>query len=239
MRYTGVDGCRGGWCVVTLPDNGLGSVRIEPDFEAVWKNHRDSSCLLVDIPIGLLECMENGETARRCDVQARTLLGKGASRVFPAPCRQAVYASNKSLAKQQNIEYLGKSLSEQTLMIAPKIREVDELLLREADARAKVFEVHPEILFYFLAGGKTLPPKRSKAGEQARKEILKRLEPRTEDLLNQAAALSKKFAALDDVLDALACAVTALKAQCSFQTIPENVPKDAKGLPMQMVYWKP
>jgi len=240
MQYTGVDGCRGGWCVVTLPEGGPGRLCIEPDFRSVWQNHHESATIFVDMPIGLLDCAENGNPGRACDLLARQLLGKGAtSRVFPAPCRHAVYARNKAEAKRLNVARMGKSLSEQTLMIAPKIRQVDELLLTNSEARAKIFEVHPEIVFYFLGGGKTQPPKRSREGEKARVNILKHFEPRTEDILNQAKALSKRYAALDDVLDALACAVAALKAKGRFETIPGDVPLDSKGLPMQMAYWKP
>jgi predicted RNase H-like nuclease len=240
MRYTGVDGCKTGWCVVTLPEIGPGAVRIEPDFRSVWLNHRGSSTILVDMPIGLLEQREDGDPRRRCDALARQLLGKDAtSRVFAVPCRQAIYAKDKAEAQVLNQRHLERKISAQTIAIAPKIRQVDELLLSDPKARNKIFEVHPEILFYFLAGGNTLPRKRSREGEKARIETLKRLEPRTDDILNQAAMLSKQYVAKDDVLDALACAVTALKAKGNFQTLPSDVPPDPKGLPMQMVYWMP
>ncbi|MEA3365700.1 MAG: DUF429 domain-containing protein [Candidatus Hydrogenedentes bacterium] len=240
MEYTGVDGCRGGWCVVTLPEDGPATLCIEPDFRSVWQNHHESATIFVDMPIGLLDGAEDRNPGRVCDLLARQLLGKGAtSRVFSAPCRQAVYAKSKAEAKRLNVARMGRSLSEQTLMIAPKIRQVDELLLTNSEARAKVFEVHPEIVFYFLAGGRTQPAKRSREGEKARVGILKRFEPRTVHILNQAAMLRKQYVAKDDVLDALACAVAALKARGRFETIPNDVPLDSKGLPMQMVYWKP
>ncbi|MFO7976915.1 MAG: DUF429 domain-containing protein [Candidatus Hydrogenedentota bacterium] len=240
MRYTGVDGCRGGWCVVTLPGKGPGSLRIEPDFQSVWQNHRDSSMILVDMPIGLLEDGKNGNPARACDTLARKLLGKGAtSRVFPVPCRQAVYAEDKAEARRLNLQHLGRSIPAQALKIVPRIREVDECLLHTDEARKKVFECHPEIIFKHLNDGNTLPGKRTPEGIRLRNDILQRYEPRSEDILNQGAGLSKRYAALDDVLDALACAMAGLKAKGRFQSLPEDVPLDPKGLPMQMVYWKP
>ena len=50
-----------------------------------------------------------------------------------------------------------------------------------------------------------------------------------------------KGVAGDDVLDALAAAVTARGVWQSqkFPTLPDNPDKDSKGLAMEMVYWVP
>ena len=48
--------------------------------------------------------------------------------------------------------------------------------------------------------------------------------------------------AKDDILDALAAAVTGWLAgsgRGKLATLPSEPPKDAKGLPMEMVYWQP
>ena len=44
--------------------------------------------------------------------------------------------------------------------------------------------------------------------------------------------------AKDDILDALVAAVTARCGHDRLQTIPNCPPKDCKGLPMEMVYYK-
>ena len=53
---------------------------------------------------------------------------------------------------------------------------------------------------------------------------------------------TKSQVADDDILDALAAAITA-RIGCQqgneLRTLPENPPTDSKGLPMEMVYAKP
>ena len=43
--------------------------------------------------------------------------------------------------------------------------------------------------------------------------------------------------ARDDIVDALAAAVTARMAQGDYRTLPENVETDQEGLRMEMVSW--
>ena len=88
MIYVGVDGCKAGWFSVLLSDNNYWEIDIFPDIKALWDNYRDSSLILLDIPIGL---RENSNIERLCDLEARKRLGKRRSSVFPVPCRQAVY----------------------------------------------------------------------------------------------------------------------------------------------------
>ena len=51
--------------------------------------------------------------------------------------------------------------------------------------------------------------------------------------------MPKKDATDDDILDALVAAVTVKIGRERYQTLPPNPCKDSRGLPMEMVYYKP
>ena len=84
--------------------------------------------------------------------------------------------------------------------------------------------------------------KRDYKGIRERIEVLKRCERQTEIICDSACKyLWKQQAAADDILDALAAAVTAkLGLGCSdnyqLRTLPECPPTDDQCLPMEMVY---
>ena len=57
-----------------------------------------------------------------------------------------------------------RKVSKQLFNIAPKIREVDEVLRAMPDANGRVFEVHPEVAFWRLNGERALTePKKVKS----------------------------------------------------------------------------
>ena len=84
--------------------------------------------------------------------------------------------------------------------------------------------------------------KRDYKGIKERMEVLKRCEQRTEKICKSACKyLWNPQVAGDDILDALAAAVTAkLGIGCSdsyqLRTLPKCPPRDCEGLPMEMVY---
>ena len=84
--------------------------------------------------------------------------------------------------------------------------------------------------------------KKGKKGEEERLNVLRKI-LRPADLDNvyrdACSKFSRKNVAKDDILDALAAAVTAWKGYDHLRTTPEDPPQDAKRLPMEMVYWKP
>lgn len=106
----GLDGCRGGWFAVILAEDGRWELGLFPDISTAWASCRDSSLILIDIPIGL---KEDG-IERQCDREARRLLGKRHPSVFPVPCRQAVYAETYRAACDINEQRTGRRLSKQT-----------------------------------------------------------------------------------------------------------------------------
>lgn len=241
MDVVGVDGCRRGWLAIRLAQTGEWNAAVFPTFAELWAAHRQAALILVDIPIGL---KEGSPTARRCDQEARRILGPRRSSVFPVPCRAAIYQADYDTAIRENLRSTGKSIFRAVWQIVARIREVDELLRKEEAARRCVRESHPELCFWALNGGRPLAHnKKTEAGAAERRglltEVLPRLHPRFAALLDRIPAFPGRAAAPDDFLDALALAATAwLGLTRGFSTLPPDPEFDSCGLPMEMVYAK-
>jgi predicted RNase H-like nuclease len=157
--------------------------------------------------------------------------------VFRAPCRPAIYAKTYKEASDINEQLTGKRLPCQTWNIIPKIREVDILLSEHESARSRVREIHPEICFWALAGRPMEQSKKTRGGFSERKQVLQSVYPYTDDVISCAlSTYRRKEVAKDDVLDALAAAVTAIVGVESLVSIPETPERDKRGLGMEMVY---
>ncbi len=89
-------------------------------------------------------------------MEARKVLGKRRSSVFPVPCRKAVYESNYQEASRINHKLTGRYLSKQSWLISNKIKEVDKLLIGSMTLRNLIREIHPEICFWGLNGKKSM-----------------------------------------------------------------------------------
>lgn len=236
MKVVGIDRCRAGWFWVALEDGGW-SVGTAPSASGVWRAHRDADRILVDVPVGL---RERGPEERACDVLARELLGTRGSSVFPVPCRPAVHADGPEEASRINEERTGRKLSAQSRSLIAGIREFDRLLRSEAGAREVVRETHPEVAFWGLNGGAAVGAgKRDREGLVERIAILDAHDRRAPKAVSATLlAFPRNRVARHDVLDALAGAVTGLRAS-GLRTIPDDPPLDARGLPMEMVFWAP
>ncbi|MFH0821764.1 MAG: DUF429 domain-containing protein [Pseudomonadota bacterium] len=233
----GVDGCAAGWIAVAIVLNGAWTVDVYPNIETVWESHPQPNVILVDIPIGL---SENG--TRLCDQEARRMLGRRAVSVFSVPCRPAVYAGSYDEACDINKAHTGHRISKQTWAIVPKIREMDQFLQNNPQARAKVREVHPEVCFAGLNGLQPMAHRKKDAeGRRERMAVLERFYPRIGELVAEAQLrlVGRRTAGIDDVLDAATAAITGLGGRARLKTLPEVPPKDLMGLPMEMVYRVP
>ena len=233
----GVDGCRGGWLAIRLDINQSWKVEIFQDFAALWSCHRNSALILVDIPIGLPEDTND----RICDRAARAILGPRRASVFPVPCRAAVYAPDYGAAIKINERVTGKRIFRATWNLIPRMRQVDEILRADLQARRVIREAHPEVLFWGLNRGKPIAfPKKTEDGEAERLEALESVYPPAKALFSEAVeTLTGGAAARDDLLDALAAAITGLIGGAKLQTLPASPERDAHGLPMEMVYYLP
>lgn len=219
-RGIGIDGCRGGWLVAVLSDEGWTFALLEHMDELAID---DDSRVLIDMPIGLPD-----REARRCDGLARRQLGRRSSTIFPVPIRDAVYADDYRQACDINELHTGKRFSRQAWNLCPKIRQLDQWL--RSHPTAPLYEAHPEIAFAHYNGGEPLSPKRSEEGKAARLTLLDRFEPRSREAMAACRRrYRKREVADDDILDAM---ILALAAKHALLNIPDEVPRDRYSLPM-------
>jgi predicted RNase H-like nuclease len=232
----GVDACRGGWIVaVVQPAGDEATVRVAACFADVLAAPEAPAVVAVDMPIGLPERARHG--GRAAESAARPLLGGRQSSVFSVPSRAALAAADYREACRIALASSDppRMVSKQLFMLAPKIREVDGCLRIDAEAAARVFEVHPEVAFWRLNGDRALDqPKKVKGrchepGLKLRRRLLL-------DAGLPAAVVNgtaPKGAELDDLLDALACAAVARRIHAGVaRAFPDPPERDAFGLPM-------
>jgi predicted RNase H-like nuclease len=212
----GFDGCPAGWVALTLVDGRVDSVEVVAQL-APAVAVRGPAAIAIDMPIGLVDGI------RDADVAARRLLPGRASSVFSTPPRAVVdgwrdgSVATHAQATALAVAVTGKGLSQQAWRLVPKIAEVDDLVETLGDpgpvdgavtpdgpssspSPMPVLEVHPEVAFSVVTGG-PLPRKRSWAGVNVRRSVLRRL----------GVALPDRFAGdevatPDDVVDAAICA---------------------------------
>lgn len=170
----GLDGCPGGWVQVMVSADGQGKtqVMVVPDIAAVVSNV-DSGRLAavgIDIPIGLPD-----SGSRRCDIEARKMIGPRRNSVFPAPARGLLGSETYEEASARSRAISGKGISRQTFAILPRIHEVD--LLMTPDRQRHLVEVHPEVCFTILAGGPMAHHKATNEGRAERLAALRRVFP--------------------------------------------------------------
>ena len=232
MTHLGADGCPAGWIVAEAPD-----ARATPVFwlagtfaDLAARAARRGRITCVDVPIGL------AVERRACDLEARRLLGpRRAPSVFTPPCRAALAGADRAAIRAANVRATGRSLSEQSLGIVPKIREVDAAMTPALQARVR--EVHPELVFAAAARGGLAAGKRTAEGRAARLALLPRPFARA-----APTAARRPFAAspvaLDDYVDALAALVASLRiAGGGGRRLPaDRVERDERGLAMQIWY---
>jgi predicted RNase H-like nuclease len=188
--------------------------------------------IAIDIPIGLPI-----EEPRACDKEARNLLGwPRRTGVFSPPARLALGARNYREALCLNRNALGVGISMQAFCIMPKIREVDAVMNR--DRQRYVPEVHPEVTFTQLNGAPMFHNKKTAAGRAGRIAVLNRFIPLVTDewLVRQRSSLPRiASAAPDDLVDALACLVTASHIHKGCGQRLGGIQRDDKKLLMEIV----
>lgn len=239
-KCVGIDSCKKtgkyqGWAAFWQYSCGSYGFRVYRDITELMAEHHDADCLLIDIPVGLPENTQD-ETARP-DRELRSRLKGKSSSVFNTPCRQAIYCQDKQDAKALNLQFLNKSLSEQSLGFSPKIREIDQFLFDNPQFIGRLRESHPEYGFAVLNYGRPIISKKSESiGLNERKLVLSQHFTHTEKALNEIIAKYPKTL-IDDFVDAMALAVIGqIGMHDGFETIPEQPKKDSRGLSMEIVY---
>ena len=244
IKYVGVDGCKEGWIGVGLDDgDGCPKVEVCKDFADLVACFGDACVILVDIPIGLLGDMR--PSGRECDEEARKKLGrKRQSSVFSAPIRPLV---DEVMKMENPVWWPGCGVNKQTFAIIPKIAKVDEALCPPSEGGlSKVQEAHPEVCFWALNGGKSdsamASGKKTATGFWERFKTLRRCVRNVDTIVDVFVKVRhnylKKEVADDDILDALALAITAkLGEKNGFRRLPKDLPRDCKKpKPPEMVY---
>jgi predicted RNase H-like nuclease len=235
-KFIGVDGCKAGWFFVALGKRDSAEFGVFENIEKLYKRYSDAQSILIDIPIGL---PTTGNADRSCDKEARRVLSpKRHTSIFSPPCREALKADSFKGACQINREILGKGVTQQTYHIFKKIKEVDDFLNHCSGDQRIARETHPEICFWALAGCKPMShPKKSPKGLDERLELLIQHYPSSSSIFKAALdRFARKEVARDDILDALALAITSLQLEGREATLPKRPARDVLGLPMEMVY---
>ncbi len=230
--FWGIDGCRAGWLAICLHS---------PDFRVITSRQGLADLfdlaagIWIDIPVGLAD---NGP--RTCDQLLRCALGKTGASVFTPPVRAAIDAPDYKQACDINERATGKRITRQVWNITGKIRQVDELLIKQKVRASRVFESHPEYLFLLLNNGVALPRKKSQEGQRQRVELLREHFPKSEEFINEIRnRFTKTELANDDITDAMVLALAATQSAANSESIgslPGQPQIDSKGVPMAVYY---
>ncbi len=228
MIVAGVDGCRGGWLRLARDPAGGAIDAAVLSTDALFADAARFAAIAIDIPIGLRE-----DGPRACDVEARRRLGPRASSVFPAPVRAALGAPSYAEACARSAAACGKRLSRQAHAILWRIEAVDAAL--RAVPAPHVREAHPELCFAEWNGGR--PMAHAKRTAEGRAERLRLVEGTFGDAFAPVRRRCVRAeVADDDILDAFATLWTAARVVAGESyTVPATPPRDACGLPMEMV----
>jgi predicted RNase H-like nuclease len=201
--FVGIDGIPGGWVAVYLSDNGDQRFAYAKSAARLLADPYDRA--MIDTPIGLPE-----RGYRQCDIEARALVGP---RVFLG-ARWGVW--NFKTLGEANAHYwdqegVGRGISMQLFCIREKLQE-----LNEVPVPPRLFEAHPEMIFWRIAG-RVLASKNTAKGRAERIEVLKEKGiGRVQRWLGQRHGTG---IGRDDLIDACACA---LAARDSTRRVPIN-----------------
>jgi predicted RNase H-like nuclease len=221
VRVLGLDGFRNGWVTVSL--DGVGAdIAFHNDIADALGKPFDRAA--IDIPIGM-----NDDGDRLCDRLARDALHPHRSRVFTG-ARRWLWAEfdDPDKANAEALRRGQKRASRQLWHIGRKIMEVDAFV--RSHPQLDIREAHPELVFQRLNAGRPLSSKKSDEGLSRRRSLLKQRGFQEIDEWLGAGRIGTG-AKPDDVLDACAVAIAALDPTGS---LPEESPRDAYDLPMQI-----
>ena len=213
MIVLGVDRWNGRWVGIALRDGRFHAAFVADDVAALVEQVDAPDAIGIDIPIGL---PESGR--REGERLARLEIGRRSSSVFWTPVRRALEAPTHEEANAISRELVGEGISRQSYALRDAILDVRSWMRTSG---ASPVEVHPEVTFAQMNGGALTRRKKSWSGQAERRVLLEREGIIVPDDIGVAGD-----AGPDDVLDAAACAWTALRAATgrarSLPDPPEN-----------------
>jgi predicted RNase H-like nuclease len=204
----GVDGTKKGWVAIALEQGRFAGDWLLP-IDTKFEEFADAQVIAVDVPIGC--------GPRKADAAARKRLKGAASTMFTTPARHLLETPFRP----------GLGVSAQSHALGERILRVTDL----ARSDGRLYEVHPEISFLEMNGGRPLGHrKKSAAGAMKRMELLRQ---QGIDITNLGEAGS---APLDDVLDAAAAAWTAHRILTGAAKSLPDPPESLEGLSVAIWY---
>ena len=183
-KVSGIDGCKAGWFAFHF-DGAIWYSSLHDNIGELYESI-DSELILIDIPIGL---RGKEKCERVCDKEARKLLTRRKSTVFPAPSRCALAYDDYFEASEINKQKTSRGLAKQSFALIPKIREVDTFIQSENyfPDKKRIREVHPEICFWGLNGRSEMKyRKKDLLGKCERIQLLEKHLPKTKNLFSEA-----------------------------------------------------
>ncbi|MDX3232185.1 DUF429 domain-containing protein [Streptomyces sp. ME19-01-6] len=228
-HVVGVDACPAGWVAVTLRDGRFAGADMDPALGALLARVRRlagaDAVVAVDMPLGLLEAGR-----RRADELALGRVAPHRSRVFPIPPRLVWEESDYDAANERCRRLTGSGLSRQSWGLVTKLREANAC--REGGER-RLYEVHPEVSFAAMNGGRPVAwSKKSWNGQAQRRRLLGEQGIAVADELGPAGRVPP-----DDVLDAAAAAWSAHRIALGTAVSLPDPPETARdGLPVAIWY---
>lgn len=216
-----MDATAAGWVMVVLEDDHLHSSSVHPDLASVLEAAQGIDRLAIDIPIGHEVLDPAGK--RRCDEQARRLLGPERARsVFWVPPPAVLRAHDLDAA-------IGLSRQHAWIRPSPLVWGLRGRILEahEAAQDPRVIEVHPELSFQALAAeqGRPTPLRHAKTTWDGLVERLALLHGAHLRPTRSLGGLGR--ASPDDVLDATVAAWTARRhALGQSVPVPSEPPRD-------------
>jgi predicted RNase H-like nuclease len=241
MIIAGIDGCPGGWIMVTHPIGkpDAAAYKLFETFSEAIEYTADFASIAVDMPIGLPKIARPG--GRSADRAARSLLGARQSSVFAVPARAAITCTDYRQACETALAYSDppRKVAKQTFNLFPKIREIDAIITPALQQR--LVECHPEVAFWAMNNRTPLAePKKVKSSPYQPGLALRRRLLEAQGFLPDfliTLDCPRRIAAPDDLLDACACAWTANRlATGQAEHLPPEPDLDGHGLRMEIVY---
>jgi predicted RNase H-like nuclease len=161
MTAWGLDRARGRWAVVRLEGDTIEMDLIGGASELVLGA---DATVAVDIPLAPFP----DTIGRRCETEAREILGGRSSTIFPTLPRWCYGQPYDDGARHEARRRYGKAYSKQAWNLGPAILDID------AVRDHRWHETHPELAFARRNGGRPAPSKTSWDGIRARLDILSR-----------------------------------------------------------------